>query len=51
MTARTEAEIEQALAADRRHLAEWRSTPEGEADYQATVERMKALAERLRAAG
>lgn len=40
--------IEQALERDREYLRKWRSTPEGEADYRATVERMKAAAERLR---
>jgi hypothetical protein len=50
MAARTDADLDQALVADRRHVEEWRSTPEGEADYQATVERVKAVAERLRAA-
>lgn len=49
MSGRTDTEIEEALARDRRHLAEWRSTPEGEADYQATVERVRKLDERLRA--
>ncbi len=50
MAARTDADLDTALAADRRHLQDWRSTPDGEADYQATVSRVKAVAERLRAA-
>ncbi len=50
MAARTDSDLDEALAVDRRHVSEWRSTPEGEADYQATVERVKAVAERLRAA-
>jgi len=51
MAARTDKEVTEALDADRRHKAQWRATPEGEADYQSTVERAKAAAERLRAAG
>ena len=51
MAARTDSDLDKALAADRRHVAEWRSTREGETDYQATVERVKAVADRLRAAG
>ena len=49
MSDRTDTEVEEALARDRRHLGEWRSTPEGEADYQATVERVRKLDEQLRA--
>lgn len=49
MARRADTDVEEALAKDRRHLAEWRSTPDGEADYQVTVERMKSTAARLRA--
>lgn len=45
----SETEVEEAVARDRRHLKEWRSTLEGESDYQATVDRLRALDERLRA--
>lgn len=45
----SETVLEEAVARDRLHLREWRSTPEGESDYQATVERLRALDERLRA--
>lgn len=51
MAARTDKDVTEALEADRQHRDQWRATPEGEADYQATVERAKAAAERLRAAG
>ena len=50
MTERTDTNIDEALTADREHLREWRSTPEGEADYQATVERARQAAEQQRAA-
>jgi hypothetical protein len=46
---RTDADIDEALRRDRRHLDEWRSTPDGEADYQATVERVRKLDQQLRA--
>jgi hypothetical protein len=49
MSGRTDTEVEAALARDRRHMDEWRSTPEGEADYQDTVERVRKLDEQLRA--
>lgn len=49
MSDQTDTGIDEALARDRRHLDEWRSTPEGEADFQATVERLRQLDDRLRA--
>jgi hypothetical protein len=46
---RADVDVEEALVRDRRHLSKWRSTPEGEADYQETLERLRRLDERLRA--
>lgn len=49
MAGRTDTEVERALARDRDHMERWRSTPEGEADFLATVSRLRKLDERLRA--
>ena len=49
MAGRTDTEVERALARDRDHLKRWRSTVDGEAEYQETVGRLKQLGERLRA--
>lgn len=40
MANRTPAEREATIAQNQRHLEQWRSTPEGETDYQQTCERV-----------
>ncbi|MFV0526095.1 MAG: hypothetical protein ACK5RL_16540 [Acidimicrobiales bacterium] len=51
MTDRTPAEQEATVTRDRRHLEQWRSTPEGETDYQETRERVLGTIDKLEADG
>ena len=51
MADRTPAEQAASVTRDRRHLEQWRSTSEGETDYQATCERVVGTIEKLEADG